>query len=204
MAIARETAPTRRGRETRARIVAVAAELFAADSVAGTSIEDVCAAAGVSVSQVYHYFQNKNGLVRAVIVHRAESAPDGDSRGLDGVAKLQRWCDNAIATQVERQFVGGCELGSLAAELAETDDDLRHELAEAFVRWEGPLRTGLRAMHGRGELVADADPDALAVVLLAALQGGILLTQTRRDVMPLKTSLDAAMHYVRAHVRQAY
>lgn len=191
---------TEQGRLTRARIVAVAADLFFARGVAGTSVEDVLDAASVSASQVYHYFGDKNGLVRAVIEYRAESAPDPEAEpdGLDGIDKLDAWCAAAVAAQVKREFVGGCELGSLASELAETGDDVRRQLAAAFARWESPLLLGLRAMHRRGELSADADPDALAAALLAALQGGILLAQARRDSQPLRAALAAAMHHVRS------
>jgi hypothetical protein len=52
-------------------------------------------------------------------------------------------------------------------------------------------------MRERGELRADADPDRLALATLTALQGGLLLTQTRRDNTPLKTGLDAAIAYIR-------
>ena len=58
---------TRRGRETRERIVSAAAELIFERGVAETTLEDIRAAAGVSGSQVYHYFEDKQALVRAVI-----------------------------------------------------------------------------------------------------------------------------------------
>ena len=49
-------------------------------------------------------------------------------------------------------------------------------------------------MHGRGRLTPDTDPDALA--LLAALQGGLLLTQIKRDTKPLEAALDAMLELV--------
>jgi hypothetical protein len=48
-------------------------------------------------------------------------------------------------------------------------------------------------MHARGGLTPDADPDALALALLAALQGGLLLTQIERDTKPLEAALDAML-----------
>src|SRR5208282_2449480 len=50
---------TIKGRQTRQRIVAAAAELMFEGGVAGTTMEDVRAAAGVSSSQIYHYFADK-------------------------------------------------------------------------------------------------------------------------------------------------
>ena len=46
-------------------------------------------------------------------------------------------------------------------------------------------------MHDRGEL--RSDPDELALALLAALQGGLLLTQLRRDPEPLRAALDTVI-----------
>jgi hypothetical protein len=48
-------------------------------------------------------------------------------------------------------------------------------------------------MRDRGLLRADADPDSLAHMLLAAMQGGVLLSQTLRRPEPLRDSLDAAL-----------
>ena len=63
---------TRRGRETRERIVATAAELIGEGGVHATSLEDVIIAAGVSKGQLYHYFANKDELVRAVIARQTD------------------------------------------------------------------------------------------------------------------------------------
>src|SRR6201988_765959 len=64
---------TPKGRATRERIVATAAQLMHDHGVAGTSLGDVQEAAGVGVSQVYHYFGDKDSLVRAVVAHRIQA-----------------------------------------------------------------------------------------------------------------------------------
>ena len=58
---------TRKGQATRDRIVEAAAGLMFRQGVAGTTTEQVQAAAGVSASQIFHYFGDKRALVRAVI-----------------------------------------------------------------------------------------------------------------------------------------
>ena len=54
---------TAKGLATRERIVAAAAQLMFERGVAGTSTDDVQAAAGISASQLYHYFDDKRALV---------------------------------------------------------------------------------------------------------------------------------------------
>ena len=188
---------TRKGQETRQRIVDAAADLIFRQGVAHTTIEDVRAAADVSSSQLYHYFDDKPALVRAVVDHQADTMIGGqenfDFSTLDG---LRAWRDFLIAYQREHGCIGGCQIGSLGGQLAETDPDARAHVAEGFTRWEATIQSGLREMQARGELTPDTDPDTLALALLAALQGGLLLTQVKRDTKPLEAALDAMIELV--------
>ena len=104
--------------------------------------------------------------------------------------------------QKKRHCVGGCPIGSIAAELADDDPDARADLAAGFERWEAPIRDGLARMRAQGDLRPDTDTDALALALLVALQGGLLLTQTRRDTAPLRTGLDTVIAQIRTHATE--
>ena len=74
-------------------------------------------------------------------------------------------------------------------------------MASSFERWRALLRDGLCSMQARGKLARDADPERLATATLAAIQGGLLLTQTQRDPGQLAAALDAAYAYLRANRR---
>ena len=188
---------TGKGRETRQRIVDAAADLIFEQGVAHTTIDDVRAAADVSSSQLYHYFDDKPALVRAVIDHQADMIVGGqktfDLSNLDG---LRAWRDWVIEHQRALNCNGGCPIGSLGSELAETDPEARARVAAGFKRWEATIQSGLREMHARGRLTPDTDPDTLALALLAALEGGLLLTQIQRDSRPLEAALDAMLELI--------
>src|SRR3984885_1346104 len=128
---------TRKGEETRQRIVDAAADLIFEQGVARTRIEDVRAAADVSSSQLYHYFDDKPALVRAVVDHQADTIVGGqetfDFSTLDG---LRAWRDFVISAQREHHCSGGCPIGSLGGELAETDPEARAHVVEGFKQWE--------------------------------------------------------------------
>jgi TetR/AcrR family transcriptional repressor of nem operon len=193
---------TAKGRATRARIVAAASELVFVHGVARTGIDDVRHAAGVSASQLYHYFDDKDDLVRAVIAHQTDGVLDAQRPlldNLDSFDALEQWRDMLVGLQEQRHCVGGCPIGSIAAELADDDPGAREDLAAGFERWEAPIRAGLGRMRERGDLRADTDTDGLALALLTALQGGLLLTQTRRSPEPLRTGLDAMIAHIRSH-----
>ncbi len=192
---------TRRGRETRQRIVAAAAELMFDNGVAETTLEDIRAAAGVSGSQVYHYFADKQELVRAVIDYQADAVLDAQGAHLDHLDTmpgLRAWRDFLVEHQRRLGCRGGCPIGALGAEIAETDAAARLAAARGLRRWEGRIRDGLRAMHARGNLPAGTDPEDLALATLAALQGGLLLTQLQRDTRPLEVALDAMLDRIQS------
>jgi TetR/AcrR family transcriptional repressor of nem operon len=192
---------TRRGQQTRTRIVAAAAELMFENGVAETTLEDIRAAAGVSGSQVYHYFEDKQALVRAVIDHQADAVLNAQSDHLDRldtVPGLRAWRDFIVEHQRRLGCRGGCPIGALGAEVAETDDIARLAAARALRRWEGRIRDGLQVMHARGDLPAGTDPEQLALATLAALQGGLLMAQLERDTRPLEAALDAMLDRIQS------
>lgn len=195
---------TARGAATRARIVAAAASLVQERGVAGTSLDDVMAATATSKSQLYHYFANKDALIREVIttqLGRVIAAQEPDLREVSSWEGLQRWCDRLVAATRARQGVGGCPLGSLVGELAERSDSARQVLAQCFAEWESYLSMGFAAMRDNGELTAEADPAELALTMMSALQGGLLMAQTMRSARPVELALNMALGHLRAYRR---
>jgi TetR/AcrR family transcriptional repressor of nem operon len=192
---------TERGRETRRRIVQAAAEVVAERGVAGASLDVVRERARASKSQLYHYFADRDDLLRAVVQATSDEVlglqADLFAR-LDTIEGVVAWMDALVELQVQRQARGGCGIGSLAGQLAEQDEGAREALADGFSRWEAAIRAGLEAMAERGELRDGADPAQLATQTLAALQGGLLLTQVRRDPQQLRIALDGALAALRA------
>jgi TetR/AcrR family transcriptional repressor of nem operon len=186
---------TARGRFTRARIVQAAAELVADGGAAAMSLDDVGTRANASRSQLYHYFEDRDDLIRAVIdattntVLAAQDELLSDLGNWDGI---DRWFAALNAMQLQREARGGCPIGSLVGQLAERDPLARAALADGFDRWEGRLQDGLKQMQSDGSLVPSADPSQLATATMALLQGGLLLAQVRRDPEQLRIALSAA------------
>jgi TetR/AcrR family transcriptional regulator, transcriptional repressor for nem operon len=168
--------------------------------VAGTQIDDVRRSAGVSGSQMTHYFDDKHTLVRDVIAWQAENTLESHRHPalgrLDSFEAWRLWAEMIVERQTERGFRGGCEFGSLAGQLVESEPDLRPDLAEGYEQWRDLFRDGLQLMRDRGDLVPAADPEVLANTLLAALQGGLLLAQTLRRAEPLRDSLRTAVAHL--------
>jgi TetR/AcrR family transcriptional regulator, transcriptional repressor for nem operon len=193
---------TVKGRATRKRIVVAAAALIRERGVAETSLDDVIERAAVSKSQLYLYFKGRAALLREVAMHNTELVLEAQQPHLDSLQSwkaIRAWLDALVELQVTAGARGGCPVGSLVGQLAEADEQTRNVLADAFARWEEPLRRGLRSMQERGKLDRRAQPDRLATATLAAIQGGLVLTQSRRDPSQLAVAVEAAYAHLRTY-----
>lgn len=190
-----------RGARTKQSIVKAAAQLIHVRGVAGTSVDDVLAESGTGKGQFYYYFENKDELVHEVLRYQLARYIEAQRPSIDNLSTwtgIRRWFDD-LANQLERRkLVGGCPIGSLAAEMADRDEVLRQALADAFTEWESYLVRGLRKMKDRGSLASRAVPEELAESVMAAIQGGYLLATTKKDVRAMRLSLDAAYSFLRS------
>ena len=193
---------TGRGRASRERIVERAAELFAERGVAGTSLDDVLTAAGAGKGQLYHYFSGRDELVAEAVGLRCTQVMAGLTQALGSVASLAG-LTQALAGFVagfEQMGMPGCPIGSLAADVAESNEGARQQAAAAFDAWERLFADALERMRQQGELRADASPAVLATALLASLEGGMVLSQTRKDAASLHVAVDAGLGQVRTYL----
>src|SRR5689334_9600368 len=193
---------TRRGRASRERIVERAAELFAERGIASTSVDEVLAAAGAGKGQFYHYFRSRNELAAAAVGYRCAQVVDGLTEALGGVSSLAG-LEQALAGFIagfEQAGLPGCPIGTLASEVAGRNEAARMQAAAGFDAWERLLAGALERMRQRGELRADAQPAVLATGLLASIEGGMVLSQTRKDAASLRIAVDTGLAQVRTHL----
>jgi AcrR family transcriptional regulator len=183
---------TAKGEATRARIVEATADRILAAGIGATSLDDVRADSATSKSQLFHYFPGgKAELVRAVVALQGQRV--ADAQGLDALDtynKWERWRD-ALLQHYGAQHGWGCPIGSLASEAAGTDPELAQQIHQYMTDWRARLQDGLTQM-------GVADPDRLSAAILAAVQGGLLLTQFEQALWPLEAALDGALAQLRA------
>lgn len=178
-----------------------AADLIHVRGVHGTSVDDVLEASGTGKSQFYRYFGSKDDLVREVVHYQMEEwlkRVGAILARLDSFRGFEEWFERMVAFQSRRGFVGGCPIGSVAAETADSNEPLRLDLTEIFQVRRRYIANGLAAMKQRGELVAEADPEELAEFVLAAIQGGLLLSSTEKDGDLLRHALAHALAHLRS------
>ncbi len=180
---------TARGAATRGRIVEGAAELIRERGIAAVAMDDIRAATSTSKSQLFHYFPGgRTELLAAVARHEADRVIDDQRPAIDDLGSGESW-RAWQAVVVERYTRQGehCPLAALTSELGKSSPEARAIVRDLMDRWQALLAAGVRAVR------PDApDPDEAAGIILAALQGGVVLLMNTGSPRYLEAALEAA------------
>ena len=135
---------------TRDRIVTATGELFRRHGYNGTSLKQVTVAADAPFGSLYHFFPGgKEELADAVLrtsgaAYRElfevifDAAPDAAQAVTD-------FFDGAALVLEETGYVDACPIGTVALEVASTNDRLRQTTADVFATWTESATDRLRA-----------------------------------------------------------
>ncbi|OBH87700.1 TetR/AcrR family transcriptional regulator [Mycobacterium sp. E2989] len=193
---------TAKGRATRNRILEAAAQLIVTEGLSASNMENVRRAASVSGSQLAHYFTDKSALIRAVIRRQIGVVLDFHRQpklgGLTSFDDFERWIDLNMRYLRRIGFCGTPTYHALAAQLAKSDDSTRETLAAGYWQWVELLEAAIQRMKRDGILVKEADPRRLALVIVAAHQGGGTLAFTYRAEWPHADAVRFAINYLRS------
>lgn len=195
---------TERGRQTRQRIIEATGQQILSGGIGGTTLDGVRAATLTSKSQLFHYFPGgKSELVREVAVWEGEQLLAAQLPWLDDLSTWESW--HAWRDALVDYYLGlgrwACPIGSLAWEAAATDPGLAAFVAQSMGEWRARLAAGIRRMHEAGHVDASVDPERLAAAILAAVQGGLMLSQPERSSWPLEAALDSLLDVLRSGSR---
>lgn len=183
---------TTRGQEAVQRVLDAASTLFARQGIRATTLDQVGALSRTGRGQLYLWFAGKADLVHDVVTQQVQRVLEAQQPLLGSIASaddVRLWCRQAEAVYAGDDPVR-CPIGSLVNELGDADADARTALAAGLDQWTGHLATGLHRVRAGGQLVPSADPATVAVALLAAYQGGVLLANAHGDLTRLRTALD--------------
>ena len=189
---------TPKGRSTRARIIAGAAEVLRENDFEPLTLDDLRAATSTSKSQLFHYFPDgKDELLLAVMHLEAQRVLDDQQPDLDDLTTWESW-DRWRARVVERYRRQGirCPLNSLVTQLGTTPG--AEEVTSALLgRWADRLASGVGAMQAAGAMRVDRTPQQIAAALLAAIQGGVVVMWSTRSTEHLEAALDLLLDSLR-------
>nr|WP_090341919.1 TetR/AcrR family transcriptional regulator [Mycolicibacterium malmesburyense] len=161
-----------------------AALLFRENGYSGTGFRDVVAHSGAPRGSIYHHFPGGKEQLAAETVTWAADVIERRIRratqGGDPVAALDMFVTSWREILEDNDFRAGCPVAAVAAE-ADAGSAATAAASEAFTRWQDAItRSLLDAGVGR------SNARRLATLVVAGVEGAILLCRARRDIRPLR------------------
>lgn len=172
---------SRRPKSARERVLGAATGLLLERGYGATSLDDVCRAAGVTKGGLFYHFDSKEQLASAAIERFFEllivagqeargEATSGAYAALDGyVAALPGLIQGPLLT-------GGCLMGAMAVQTAESHPAVWSTAGAALSQWRAGVVELVEA--AAAERSVEVDSGELADALLAAIEGGLLMTRS--------------------------
>jgi TetR/AcrR family transcriptional regulator, lmrAB and yxaGH operons repressor len=178
----KRTSPAARKKTPRESMVLAAAALLGERGLAGTSFSEVLERSGAPRGSIYHHFpEGKEGLMAEATTFVGDRvlALFRHGEGETPRAVVRRIVAAWRGVQIESGFKAGCPIAAVSSERLE-HPELGVRAAAVFVAWERELEKTLLAAGMPRQKAAGA-----ASLILAALQGALMLCRARREIVPL-------------------
>lgn len=194
------------GMNTKEKLIEAALTLMLAKGYPATTVDEICASAGVSKGSFYHFFSTKEDLALAAL----------EAYSQRGFGALQSGSYTALEDPLERAFGfldhaqaiahdiwgDGCLLGNLAVELADTNEAIRVRISAIFEALARRLAQVFEVVVEPGDS-ASPRPLELAEFFLSALEGSIVLAKAHDDWARVPAALENFRRYLGMLARQS-
>jgi TetR/AcrR family transcriptional repressor of nem operon len=185
-----------KGERTRRNIVAAAAPIFNQHGYEGSSLAALMEATGLKKGGIYRHFSSKEELAAEAFDYACEAAWKARMLHLDeettGPDKLKRLIANFI--DYRPAIAGGCPVLNTAVDADDGNPVLRTRVEKALRFWKARLQKIVKQAAERGELRPGIDPKVVATLIVATLEGALMISRIERS--------EAALRQVQAHLNQ--
>jgi len=179
--------------DTKEKLTQAALGLIWESGYGATSVDDICAKAGVKKGSFYHFFKSKADLeVAALEAHWQRNKQmwnDLFSPATPPIERLENYFDFMLQRQsdlkAECGSVLGCPMCSVGTEVSTQEAEIRNKAKEIMDRYVKFLESTIRDAHAQGLLVAP-DPKAKARALFAYVQGTLSQARIENCLEPLR------------------
>mgnify|MGYP001408475200 FL=1 len=174
--------------KTRRMILEKAAALFNQKGIAGTSMNDIMEATGLTKGGLYGNFESKDKIAEAAFDYAVESV----WREVSVRTKLIEHTLDKLKAVVyfykERVFTppveGGCPIMNTGVEADNNHPALQKKVKEALDFWRYKIKISLEKGKEKGEVKPEIDSEEFATLFIATLEGGILLARSYNQIEP--------------------
>lgn len=191
-----------KAQETRTHIIEQAAVLFNQQGYAGASMSDIMRVTGLQKGGIYNHFRSKDELaleafdfVTNRIQQKFMGALKGKRHAVERLIAILSVYEHLLD---EPLLQGGCPILNTAVESDDTHPALREKAQLAMDAWRSLLQRIVTQGIKRGELRSTVDIDTVSTILIATIEGAIMLSKLYGDTSHLVRALD----YLKAYVQQ--
>jgi TetR/AcrR family transcriptional repressor of nem operon len=194
-----------KGEQTRRKIVAAAAPIFNQHGYEGSSLAALMAATGMKKGGIYRHFSSKEELAAEVFDYTWAAAwkarmahVDDEIRGIDRLKLL-------IANFIDYRspVIGGCPILNTAVDSDDGNGVLRARVGKALRSWIARLQSIVKQAAQRGETRPGVDPKTVATLIVASLEGALMMARLERNDQALRRVQRHLNHYLEAEVAAA-
>lgn len=181
---------------TKQFIVEKTAPVFNAKGYAGTSINDLMNATGLSKGSIYGNFENKDEVALAAfdynfgkITAYLKSKISATENAVERLLMYPRTFRNFLTLPF---LQAGCPVLNTSTEADDTHPLLREKAANALISWKKSIENQVKRGMERKEIKPDTNPTEIAVILISMIEGAIM----QAKVSGKTTELKIAMNYL--------
>ena len=189
-----------KGQATKTKILQQAAELFNQQGYAGSSIADLMRVTGLQKGGIYNHFQSKDDLALAAFDYAIDQIRQRQWATLRGQRhacdRLQSIINGFLCYLDDPPIPGGCPLMNTAIESDDAHPALRDRAQNAMTQWHQLLSRIATIGITKGEIVATSKADVIATVIIATLEGAIMLSKLYGDTVHLETAIAHLNDYI--------
>lgn len=187
--------------QTRSRLLDAALEVIRTKGYAGTSVDDICAAAGVTKGSFFHHFESKEALALAAVTHFGVMAASlfeaGAYRSLaDPLDRVLGYIDLRIELLRGRMCDITCLLGTLVQETYDTHPAIRAACEAGMQGHIAEVTREIAAARQRYCPHAAWTAESLARHTQAVIQGALILAKAGGDAGIAVESLGHLRRYI--------
>ncbi|PAF29240.1 TetR/AcrR family transcriptional regulator [Paenibacillus sp. 7516] len=170
----------------RTKAVEVAAQLFLRQGYSYVSMDEVVRASGVSKSNIYYHFKNKEELLQAVVQHWIAQY---ESQVYILLSQRERSVEERVNSFIAtlsagiegRNFEGSCPFITLYMQTPASAPDVKASISRFFRELQPMIEKLFQQGVDSGEFRKGMDAGAVSSLFVAALEGSLVLAETARD-----------------------
>jgi TetR/AcrR family transcriptional repressor of nem operon len=158
------------------------------------SINDIIQAVGIKKGTLYYYFSSKDELGLAVLERDRDdflSFLETNLSGKDPQKALDRFFRATFKKHKDTGFEGGCLWGNTALEMSDTNPVYKKVVEKVFAEWIDKVESVILRGQDTGQIRTDRSAGELAHVVVAGIEGGIMMSRITKRDYPFKSCLDS-------------